>query len=56
MMEKGWILKNDDNKIKWTKERKKERKKRKKRKQWREKKEENKKHKLKPNYKIPKIP
>ena len=27
MMEKGWILKNDDNKIKWTKERKKEKKK-----------------------------
>ena len=26
MMEKGWILKNDDNKIKWTKEREKERK------------------------------
>ena len=27
MVEKGWILKNDDNKIKWTKERKKEKKK-----------------------------
>ena len=25
-MEKGWILKNDDNKIKWTKERKKRKK------------------------------
>ena len=55
MVEKGWILKNDDNKIKWTKERKKERKEKKGNNEG-EKKEENKKHKLKPNYKIPKIP
>lgn len=43
MVEKGWILKNDDNKIKWMKERKK----RKKGNNEGEKKEENKKIEIK---------
>lgn len=51
MVEKGWILKNDDNKIKWTKERKE-----KKETMKEKKKKKIKKQKLKPNYKIPKIP
>ena len=55
MVEKGWILKNNDNKINWTKERKKK-KETEKGKQRRRKTEEKTKNKLKPNYKIPKIP
>ena len=49
---KGWILNNNDNKIKWTKERKKERKKENNEGE----KKKRRKQKLKPNYKIPKIP